>query len=80
MLLHYAMRVTPSRRLARYRGWREDGYRALGKVFSRARADAMGELDMSRNPALSVMQQLSVSYDEPPEITRTIGAIGSGAS
>lgn len=49
-------------------GWREDGYRALGKVFSRARADAMGELDMSRNPALSVMQQLSVSYDEPPEI------------
>ncbi len=28
----------------------------------------MGELDMSRNPFLSVMSQVSVSYDEPPSI------------
>lgn len=48
--------------------WREDGYRALGKVFSKVRVDAMGELDMSRNPALSINAQISVSYDEPPAI------------
>jgi|LakMenEpi03Aug12_release.lakeMendotaPanAssembly.Ray.scaffolds.fasta_scaffold02225_29 hypothetical protein len=49
-------------------GWREDGYRALSRVFSKARAEAMGELDMSRNPALSINAQISVSYDEPPAI------------
>jgi hypothetical protein len=48
--------------------WREDGYKALSKVFSKARTEAMGELDMSRNPAKSVYTQLSVSYDEPPSI------------
>lgn len=48
--------------------WREDGYRALARVFSKARAEAMGELDMSRNPALAINAQVSVSYDEPPAI------------
>lgn len=48
--------------------WREDGYKALGRVFSSARVEAMGELDMSRNPFKSVTGQVSVSYDEPPAI------------
>lgn len=48
--------------------WREDGYRALAKVFSKVRVEAMGELDMSRNPFKSVTGQVSVSYDDPPAI------------
>jgi hypothetical protein len=49
--------------------WREDLLKAMGKIFSKARAVAMGEPDMSRNPARTVIQQLAVIYDEMPGVS-----------
>lgn len=50
-------------------GWRSDLVAQLGKVFNSARAEAMGEPNLSHNPLLNILKQVSVLYDVAPTVS-----------
>lgn len=52
--------------------WREDIILALSRIYSAARAEALGEPDMSRNAALNVHSQLGITYDAEPVVTMEV--------